>query len=101
MADGGRGIGAGESATLTAEQDVTTRYVLVYLTSLPKEETATAEAFMRSKSCGDRGETPRKQKSPDRLTVEALVTNRQSQLITLCLRVAQAWNFATLSTTTP
>ncbi|HEY6688673.1 MAG TPA: hypothetical protein VI094_20990, partial [Propionibacteriaceae bacterium] len=28
---------AGESATLTAEQDVTTRYVLVYLTSLPKE----------------------------------------------------------------
>jgi putative peptidoglycan lipid II flippase len=28
---------AGQSATLTAEQDVTTRYVLVYLTSLPKE----------------------------------------------------------------
>ena len=28
---------AGESATLTAEQGVTTRYVLVYLTSLPKE----------------------------------------------------------------
>ncbi|HET9302930.1 MAG TPA: protein kinase family protein, partial [Propionibacteriaceae bacterium] len=28
---------AGELATLTAEQDVTTRYVLVYLTSLPKE----------------------------------------------------------------
>jgi putative peptidoglycan lipid II flippase len=28
---------AGESATLTPEQDVTTRYVLVYLTSLPKE----------------------------------------------------------------
>jgi putative peptidoglycan lipid II flippase len=28
---------AGGSATLTAEQDVTTRYVLVYLTSLPKE----------------------------------------------------------------
>jgi putative peptidoglycan lipid II flippase len=30
---------AGGSATLTAEQDVTTRYVLVYLTSLPKEGT--------------------------------------------------------------
>jgi putative peptidoglycan lipid II flippase len=29
--------GAGGSATLTAEQGVTTRYVLVYLTSLPKE----------------------------------------------------------------
>jgi putative peptidoglycan lipid II flippase len=28
---------AGESATLTPEQGVTTRYVLVYLTSLPKE----------------------------------------------------------------
>jgi putative peptidoglycan lipid II flippase len=28
---------AGQSATLTAKQDVTTRYVLVYLTSLPKE----------------------------------------------------------------
>ena len=28
---------AGQSATLTAEQGVTTRYVLVYLTSLPKE----------------------------------------------------------------
>jgi putative peptidoglycan lipid II flippase len=28
---------AGESVTLTAEQGVTTRYVLVYLTSLPKE----------------------------------------------------------------
>jgi putative peptidoglycan lipid II flippase len=28
---------AGESATLTVEQGVTTRYVLVYLTSLPKE----------------------------------------------------------------
>ena len=28
---------AGESASLTAEQGVTTRYVLVYLTSLPKE----------------------------------------------------------------
>lgn len=28
---------ADQSATLTAEQDVTTRYVLVYLTSLPKE----------------------------------------------------------------
>jgi putative peptidoglycan lipid II flippase len=28
---------AGQSATLTTEQDVTTRYVLVYLTSLPKE----------------------------------------------------------------
>jgi putative peptidoglycan lipid II flippase len=28
---------AGEAATLTAEQGVTTRYVLVYLTSLPKE----------------------------------------------------------------
>ena len=28
---------AGGSATLTAEQGVTTRYVLVYLTSLPKE----------------------------------------------------------------
>jgi len=28
---------AGGSATLTADQDVTTRYVLVYLTSLPKE----------------------------------------------------------------
>jgi len=28
---------AGQSATLTAEQAVTTRYVLVYLTSLPKE----------------------------------------------------------------
>jgi putative peptidoglycan lipid II flippase len=28
---------AGQSATLTADQDVTTRYVLVYLTSLPKE----------------------------------------------------------------
>jgi putative peptidoglycan lipid II flippase len=28
---------AGESATLTPEQSVTTRYVLVYLTSLPKE----------------------------------------------------------------
>jgi putative peptidoglycan lipid II flippase len=28
---------AGESATLTAQQGVTTRYVLVYLTSLPKE----------------------------------------------------------------
>jgi putative peptidoglycan lipid II flippase len=31
--------GAGGSATLTAEQGVTTRYVLVYLTSLPKEGT--------------------------------------------------------------
>jgi putative peptidoglycan lipid II flippase len=30
---------AGGSATLRAEQDVTTRYVLVYLTSLPKEGT--------------------------------------------------------------
>jgi putative peptidoglycan lipid II flippase len=30
---------AGGSATLTAKQDVTTRYVLVYLTSLPKEGT--------------------------------------------------------------
>ena len=30
---------AGGSATLTAEQSVTTRYVLVYLTSLPKEGT--------------------------------------------------------------
>jgi putative peptidoglycan lipid II flippase len=30
---------AGGSATLTATQDVTTRYVLVYLTSLPKEGT--------------------------------------------------------------
>jgi putative peptidoglycan lipid II flippase len=30
---------AGGSAMLTAEQDVTTRYVLVYLTSLPKEGT--------------------------------------------------------------
>jgi putative peptidoglycan lipid II flippase len=30
---------AGGSATLTADQDVTTRYVLVYLTSLPKEGT--------------------------------------------------------------
>jgi putative peptidoglycan lipid II flippase len=30
---------AGGSATLTAPQDVTTRYVLVYLTSLPKEGT--------------------------------------------------------------
>jgi putative peptidoglycan lipid II flippase len=30
---------AGGSATLTAEQGVTTRYVLVYLTSLPKEGT--------------------------------------------------------------
>jgi putative peptidoglycan lipid II flippase len=30
---------AGGSATLTAAQDVTTRYVLVYLTSLPKEGT--------------------------------------------------------------
>jgi putative peptidoglycan lipid II flippase len=30
---------AGGSATLTAEQEVTTRYVLVYLTSLPKEGT--------------------------------------------------------------
>jgi putative peptidoglycan lipid II flippase len=29
----------GESATLTAQQSVTTRYVLVYLTSLPKEGT--------------------------------------------------------------
>jgi putative peptidoglycan lipid II flippase len=28
---------AGQSATLTAEQGVTTRFVLVYLTSLPKE----------------------------------------------------------------
>jgi putative peptidoglycan lipid II flippase len=28
---------AGQSVTLTAKQDVTTRYVLVYLTSLPKE----------------------------------------------------------------
>jgi putative peptidoglycan lipid II flippase len=28
---------AGQSATLTAKEDVTTRYVLVYLTSLPKE----------------------------------------------------------------
>ena len=28
---------AGESARLTAEKGVTTRYVLVYLTSLPKE----------------------------------------------------------------
>jgi len=28
---------AGESSTLTPEQGVTTRYVLVYLTSLPKE----------------------------------------------------------------
>jgi putative peptidoglycan lipid II flippase len=28
---------AGASATLTAKQSVTTRYVLVYLTSLPKE----------------------------------------------------------------
>jgi putative peptidoglycan lipid II flippase len=30
---------AGGSATLTADEDVTTRYVLVYLTSLPKEGT--------------------------------------------------------------
>jgi putative peptidoglycan lipid II flippase len=28
---------AGGSATLTTEQEVTTRYVLVYLTTLPKE----------------------------------------------------------------
>jgi putative peptidoglycan lipid II flippase len=29
--------GAGSSATLTPDQPVTTRFVLVYLTSLPKE----------------------------------------------------------------
>ena len=82
---------AGESATLTAEQDVTTRYVLVFdLTA--GEETATAgRTFMRSRvSFGviEREQAPDNKKSPDRLTVEALVTNRQSQLITLCLRVA-------------
>ena len=36
---GRQSVGAGTSTTLTAAEPPTTRYVLVYLTSLPKEGT--------------------------------------------------------------